>query len=158
MKYIMSGVLHSGSELSERYGLPVYGEFAKSRARRPGKGLDKLFEKWEFKHASSEDVVVDEIVAMLRERHNGKCVLLTGTVSGDKLNNLSQKLQSKLEGAVGLATEGDFLTNNAAIADASEADAVVMVEEKHASRLNSIEREAELLIMGSANVSGCIAI
>ena len=158
VKYIMSGVLHSGSELSERYGLPVYGEFAKSRARRPGKGLDKLFEKWEFKHASSEDVVVDEIVAMLRERHNGKCVLLTGTVSGDKLNNLSQKLQSKLEGAVGLATEGDFLTNNAAIADASEADAVVMVEEKHASRLNSIEREAELLIMGSANVSGCIAI
>ena len=158
VKYIMSGVLHSGSELSERYGLPVYGEFAKSRARRPGKGLDKLFEKWEFKHASSEDTVVEEIVAMLRERHNGKCVLLTGTVSGDKLNNLSQKLQSKLEGAVGLATEGDFLTNNAAIADASEADAVVMVEEKHASRLNSIEREAELLIMGSANVSGCIAI
>jgi hypothetical protein len=62
VKYIMSGVLHSGSELSERYGLPVYGEFAKSRARRPGKGLDKLFEKWEFKHASSEDVVVDEFV------------------------------------------------------------------------------------------------
>lgn len=157
-KYIMSGLLHSSSELLERYCLPVYGEFAKSRARHPGKGLDKLFERWEFKHASSDDVVVEEIVAMLRERHNGKRVLLTGTVSGNKLDNLSQKLQSKLDGAVALATEGDFLTNNAAIAGASGADAVVMVEEKHASRVNSIDREAELLIMGSANVSGCVVI
>ncbi len=158
VKYIMSGLLHSGSELSEHYCLPVYGEFAKSRARHPGKGLDKLFEKWEFKHASSDDAVVEEIVAILRERHNGKRVLLTGTVSGDKLNNLSQKLQSRLEDAVRVEAEGDFLTNNAAIAGASEADAVVMVEEKHASRLNNIEREAELLIMSSANVSGCVAI
>lgn len=44
IKYVMSGRLHHGGELSERYSLPVYGEFRKSRARHPGKGLDRLFE------------------------------------------------------------------------------------------------------------------
>lgn len=158
IKYVMSGTLHHSDELSERYGLPVYGEFRKSRARHPGKGLDKLFEKWEFKHANSDAVVVDEIVALLRERHGGKRVLLTGTVSEDKLLDLSKKLQPALKDAVMLDTQGDILTNSAAINGASGADAVVLVEEKYASRLKGIEREAELLIMGSANVEGCVVI
>ena len=157
-KYVMGGRLHYGSELTDRFSLSVYGEFTKSRARHPGKGLDKLFEKWEFKHASSDAVVLDEIVALLRERHGGKRVLLTGTVSEDKLLNLSQKLQPGLEGAVLLDTQGDILTNSAAIAGASRADVVVMVEEKHVSVMKGIEREADLLIMGSANVAGCVVI
>ena len=157
-KYVMGGRLHSASELSERYSLPVYGAFTKSRARRPGKGLDKLFEQWEFKHASSDDVVADEIVALLKERHEGQRVLLTGTVSAEKLNSLCKRLQPGLAGAVKLNAEGDFLTNNAAVSDAASADAVVLVEEQHVSRSKSIERAAEMLIMGSANVTGCIAI
>ena len=158
VKYIMSGVLHSGSELSERYSLPVYGEFAKSRARRPGKGLDKLFEKWEFVHARNDAVVTDEIAAMLRERHEGKRVLLTGTVSQDKLREFGQRLQPKLADAVKLDTEGNFLAGGVAASRASKADAVVLVEEKHASRLQGVEREAEMLVMGSANVTGCVII
>ena len=158
VKYIVGGRLHCGSELTDRFGLPVYGEFPKSRARRPGKGLDKLFEKWEFKHASSDAVVVNEIVALLRERHGGKRVLLTGTVSEDKLLNLSQKLQPGLEGAVLLDAQGDILTNSAAITGASGADAVVLVEEKHVSKMNGIEHGAELLIMGSAKVEGSVVI
>lgn len=85
-------------------------------------------------------------------------MLLTGTVSGDKLQDLRQKLQPGLEGAVTLDTQGDIQTNSVAIAGASGADAVVMVEEKHASQMKGIEREAELLIMGSANVAGCVVI
>ena len=158
VKYIMGGRLHSAGELSERYNLPVYGVFAKFRARTHGKGLDKLFESWEFKHASSDDVVADEIVALLRERHEGKRVLLTGTVSQDKLANLRGKLEPKLGGDVKLEAGGDFLTNNAAIASASQSDAVLLVEEQHESRTQDIEREAELLIMGSANVAGCVLI
>lgn len=158
VKYIVSGRLHGASEMSERYGLPVYGAFAKFRARTHGKGLDKLFESWEFKHASGDDVVADEIVALLRERHGGKRVLLTGTVSSDKLANLRGKLEPKLGGDVKLEAEGDFLNNNAAIAGASQSDAVLLVEEQHESRTQSIEREAELLIMGSANVAGCVLI
>ena len=158
VKYIFSGLLRSGSELFEHYGLPIYGEYAKSRARTPGKGLDKLFEKWEFVHARNDAVVTDEIAAMLRERHEGKRVLLTGTVSQDKLREFGQRLQPKLADAVKLDTEGNFLAGGVAASRASKADAVVLVEEKHASRLQGVEREAEMLVMGSANVTGCVII
>ena len=158
VRYIGGGMLHKGSELSENYGVPVYGEFIKSRARRPGKGLDRLFEKWEFRHASSDEAVINDIVALIRERNDGKRVLLTGTLAQEKLESLRQKLRPGLDDVVYLEIAGDFLTNGAAITDASQADAVVMVEEKHVSRLQDIRREAELLIMGSANVTGCVLI
>jgi len=158
LKYIAGGMLRNGGEMTERFGLPVYGEFRRSRARHPGKGLDKLFEKWEFKYALSDEAVADEIVALLREQFQGKRVLLTGTVSKDKLVNLSDKLQAKLTNAVELYSEGDFLTNSAAITSASQAQTVVLVEQKHASRMADVEREAELMITGSANVAGCVVI
>jgi ElaB/YqjD/DUF883 family membrane-anchored ribosome-binding protein len=158
VRYIGGGKLHKGSELSENYGVPVYGEFIKSRARRPGKGLDRLFEKWEFRHASSDEAVINDIVALIRERNDGKRVLLTGTLAQEKLESLRQKLRPGLDDVVYLEIAGDFLTNGAAITDASQADAVVMVEEKHVSRLQDIRREAELLIMGSANVTGCVLV
>ncbi|MBR3053113.1 MAG: hypothetical protein IKG59_03190 [Firmicutes bacterium] len=158
VKYVMEGKLRSSGELSERFGLSVYGEYIHSRARHPGKGLDKLFEKWEFSHASRDEAVTAEIVALLGKQHNGKRVLLTGTASADKLLKLVQRLQPKLEGAVKLDAEGDLLDNQAALSGASQADAVVLVEEKHVSRTRSIEREAELLNMSSSKVGGCIVI
>lgn len=158
VRYVMGGRLHLSSELSETYGLPVYGEYIKSRARRPGKGLDKLFEKWEFRHAGSDEAVTNDIVALIREHNGGKRVLLTGTVAREKLESLRQKLLPGLDNSAQLEITGDFLTNSAAITDASQADAVVLVEEKHASRSQDIRREAELLIMGSANVTGCVLV
>lgn len=158
VKYIMDDRLHNSDELSEHFGLSIYGEFIHPRARKPGKGLDKLFEKWEFKNASSDEAVIDEIVALLGKQHGGKCILMTGTVSEDKLRKLCQRLQPKLEGVVKLDAEGVFLNNKTAIASALKADAVVLVEERHVSHTRSIEREAELLLMSSAKISGCIII
>ena len=158
IKYILENRVHSSGELSEHFDLPVYGEFRKSRARRPGKGIDKLIEKWEFSHASSDEAVTNGIVALLRERHSGKRVLMAGTVSEEKLEALVRKLQTELEASVRLDSAGNFLVNSGAIADASEADTVVLVEEKHVSRSQDINREAELLTMGSANVTGCVLI
>lgn len=158
VRYAIGGKLHLGRELSETYGLPVYGDFIKSRARRPGKGLDRLFEKWEFRHASSDEAIINDIVALIRERNDGKRVLLTGTVVQEKLESLRQKLRPGLNDAVQIEIASDFLANGAAITDASQADTVVLVEEKHVSRLQDIQREAELLIMGSANVTGCVLI
>ncbi len=157
-KYVFEALLRSCRELTEHFGLPVYGEFRHSRARKPGKGLDKLIEKWEFKHARTDEAVADEVVALLRERHQGNRILLTGTVSKEKLDDLGKKLGAKLSDAVELYVEGDFLTNSAAITSAAQAQTVVLVEQKHASRVKDIEREAELLITGKANVAGCVVI
>lgn len=157
-KYVIEALLRSCRELTEHFGLPIYGEFRHSRARKPGKGLDKLIEKWEFMHARTDEAVVDEVVALLSERYQGKRILLTGTVSKEKLDDLSKKLQAKLSNAVELYVGGDFLTNSAAITSAAQAQTVVLVEQKHVSRVKDIVREAELLNTSEANVAGYVVI
>lgn len=159
VKYIMGGKLHAASELSERYGLPVFGEYAKSRARRSGKGLDKLFEKWEFRHAVTDADIIDSgVSALLNERFVGKKLLLTGTVSDQRLNEFTARLTGKLGDSCEITARGDMPTNADAIAAVKDADAVILVEEKHHSAGRDIERTAELLGISEANVAGCVVI
>ncbi len=159
VKYVMGDRLHSAGELTEHYGLPVFGEYARTRARRPGKGLDKLFEKWEFGHAVTDADTVDSgVSALLNERFAGRKVLLMGTVSGKELDEYAARLTAKLGGACEITAQGGLPTNAEAIAAMKEADAVILVEEKHHSTGRNIERTAELLGISEANVAGCIVI
>lgn len=158
VKYVMGGKLHTARELSKRFGLPVFGEYAKSRARKPGKGLDKLFEKWEFKHVNTDaEALSSSIATLIGEKFAGKRVLLTGTISQAALDNLRNRLLAA-SNPVDLNVQAHFLDNPAAISAAGSADAVVLVEEKYASAMKDIEREAEMLMISSANVGGCIVI
>lgn len=158
VKYVIGGKLHAARELSERYRLPVFGEYAKSRARKPGKGLDKLFEKWEFKHVNTDaEALSDSIAALINEKYAGKRVLLTGTLPQAALDNLRNQLLAA-SSQLNLDVQADFLNNPEAVPAAGSADAVVLVEEKYTSATRDIEREAEMLMIGSANVGGCIVI
>ena len=159
VRYVVGGKLHDGSEIAERYGLPVYGEFARSRARHPGKGLDKLFEKWEFKHAIIDAKVVEgSISTLLCERFSDKKLLLTGTCAQEKLDALGDSLNRQSPGAIAIAAQGSLPVNANAVAAAKNADAVILVEEKYASRNADIERAAELLNIADANVVGSIIL
>ena len=159
VKYVLGGQLHAGRELTTQFALPVYGEYAKSRARRPGKGLDNLFEKWEFKHALTDaEAVTGGVAALLSERFEGKKVLLTGTVSDQKLAEFAGSLQKKLGNACQIEASGGLPVNAAAIAAAKDADAVILVEEKHVSRLADVERAAEMLLIGEVDVKGCVVL
>ena len=159
VKYIMGGLLHASGELSERYNLPVYGEYASSRSRRSGKGLDKLLEKWEFKHALTDVNAVDSgVCVLLDERFAGKSVLLTGTVPEARLEALADRLRKKLGGVCEVAVRGDLPVNAEAIAAVKAVDAVILVEAKHVSKHVNIERAAEQLSISDADVAGCIVL
>lgn len=159
VKYVLGGKLHAGWELSEKYSLPVLGEYAHSRARRSGKGLDKLFEKWELKHAVTDTAVVSSgIAALLMDRCAGKKVLLTGTVSEKAIDGLCADLNKRLEGICTVTAQGGLPTNNDAIAAVKGMDEVILVEEKYASRNDDIQRAAELLLLSEAKVNGCIVL
>ena len=159
VRYVLDGKLHSARELSERYSLPVYGEFAKSRARHPGKGLDKLFERWEFKHAVTDAGVTESgVCTLLSECLAGKKLLLTGTVSDQRLDALASGLRQRLNGACDIASKGGLPVNSEAIAMARNVDAVILVEDKYHSRNGDIRRAVELLDIGEANVAGCVLL
>ena len=158
VKYVMRDTLHAARDLSERYGLPVFGEYAKSRARKPGKGLDKLFEKWEFRHVNTNaEALSGSIAALIGEKFADKRVLLTGTLPQTALDGLRNRLLAA-SSQLNLDVQADFLNNPEAVSAAGSADAVVLVEEKYASTARDIEREAEMLMIGSANVAGCIVV
>lgn len=158
VKYVLGGQLHSGSELSDRYGVPVFGEYAKSRARKPGKGLDKLFEKWEFRHAVTDRQVVTEgIAALVGERFAGKRLLLAGTIPQEKAEALCKDLNQRLDDNA-VSAVGGLPTNADAVTAMKGADAVILVEEKYASRAADIERTAEMMLISQANVGGCIVL
>lgn len=158
-KYILGGRIYSGRELSERYNLPLYGEYDRSRARRSGKGLDKLFEMWEFKNVAVDDkAITDGICTLLREKFSGRRVLLTGTCPQEKLDAFSAKLQNELANACAISAQGGLPVDSRAIAAARDADAVILVEEKYASRNADIVRAAEMLQIGGADVKGCVIL
>ena len=159
LRYILGGRLHLTKELTEHYGLACYGDFAHSRARQPGKGLDKWFENWEFNHMVTDPETVREgICALLREDGKTRRVLLTGTISGQSLEALGKALKAKLGNACALEVRGDLLHDATALEEAKRADTVILVEEKHVSRLSDIAREVELVGLSAANVGGCIVI
>ena len=159
LKYALGGQVCSAGEIEACLGLPVFGEFAKCRARRSGKGLDKLFEKWEFHQTNTDaEPVYAGISALIREQYAGKRVLLLGTVPEASVQAMRDNLQERLAGACELTAQGGMPHNAAAIADAKQADAVILVEEKYASRMKDIVREAEMLTIDSANTVGCIVI
>ena len=158
--YIFGGVLHSSEDLKAGYMLPAYGEFEHSRARKPGKGLDGMIEKWERKGRKGNDrEVYDHICALLMTNYANKKVLLTGTVPEEKISLLLQNMRQRLdENALRLEAQAGFSDNTGAIPATKEADAVLIVEEKHHSRLSDIRKMAETLQLNQANVSGCIVL
>ena len=157
--YIFSDRLTTREELSERYALRIYGEFPKSRARRPGKGLDGVFEKWERKRAAQgPEEIYGDIAALIGKNCASGSVLLTGTVSEDRLRPLCDQLRGRLGDSVKLEMQADFLRNSGGIDQATQADAVILVEEKYVSQGREIERVAETLAISGAKVCGGIII
>ena len=159
LKYVLGDQIHSESDMQKALGIPVFGKLAKFRARRSGKGIDKLFEKWEFRKANTDaGVVYDNISALLREQYAGSRVLLLGTVPETSVKAVRDNLQKRLSGVCEIAARGGMPDNPDAIMDARQADAVILVEEKYASRMRDVIRAAELLQIDGANVKGCVII
>ena len=108
------------------------------------------------KNKTDRGTVLDNICALIRERVGNGCVLLTGTLSANRMQAISNSLSERLDDSVKLLTEGSFLNNNSAVEGASEASAVIILEEKHISEANEIRRMLEMLNLGKTPVIGAI--
>ena len=102
-------------------------------------------------------VVTAGIAALLGERFAGKR-FADGHRCPAEARRASR--QSDRAGCPGTLDRGngDLLVNADAITAVKEADAVILVEEKYASRTADIERAAELLLISEADVNGCIVL
>jgi len=157
--YLASGKLHNAKDVSGRFNLPLYGEFPHSRAKHPEKGIDKWLLNKEFAHVTRDHGIITQgIAALLRENLSGKNVLMVSTLSGDRLNGVCEALKKYASNYVNIEAAADLRVDSEAVLRAAGAEAVIVVEEKDVSRTNGIEKEAEILSVGGANVVGCIVL
>ena len=156
--YIISGKLVNGSDITNQYNIPVFGEFRESSSVHHNKGLDRIISKWELgKTGADEKTIYDNISALIAEQQRAKNVLLISSLQTDKLIPVAEALSSRMEDKT-IGAQGSFLTNSEAITEAAKADAVILVEKKNVSSYRSIERMAETLMIGKANVIGTIVL
>ena len=157
--YAQRSKLKEGSEISEQYGIPLFGELNRSGARRPGKGLDGLIEKMEFrKDLKTDDAVYDNAAALL-QKACGKCsLLLAGTVREEVLSGVKAELSKRLGDDVVLAICPGFPAESGSAENACNAEFVLWVEKKHISRSKEIRRAAEVLEAAGANVIGTLVV
>ncbi len=156
LRYVTNGRLKTHHDLDRRFSLPILGELGFSGSKHHGKGLDKWIDKWYCRNRiPDEKTVFDSIAALINEQKDADSLLLTSTLSEEKLNGIGEELVSRLEGKT-LKMQAGFLSNSAAIQDAGTADTVILYEEKNVSRMQEIDRMAESLMIGKANVLGAI--
>ena len=156
--YIFRGRINHTGELTERYGLPLLGELPRSGRLHACRGLDKLFSGWELgKDAPGKETVYDNICALISEKEEAETILLVSSLPEVKLSAVKEALAGRLPEKT-IKIVADMPRSSEAVPEAVKADKVVIVEERHFSRVKDIDRMAESLIFCKANVIGCIAL
>ena len=160
VKYLAGGRLHDGKEMTQRYGLFVFAEADHSRARRPGKGIDALIEKWEFGKARRDAAHAGREAAALLSGtvKGGTALALVSTRSSKNIEQFNKTLAAQLGGRVGqVVCLSDFPQPDSANR-LPEGAQLLIVEEKYESRNDRIRREAEILSMQRADVLGSVVL
>ncbi len=157
-RYLTSGWLMSGNDLTERYDIPVFGSFQRSSSIHNNKGLDQLIAKWELKNKETDaQKEYSRIAALLSKHSEIQSILLISTLSADKLEPFMKALAACLPEKT-MTVQADFLHNDHAVTEAADADAVIITEERKLSRKQDIEKMAETLIICKAKVIGAIVL
>ena len=151
--------LKRGEELEEQYSVPLFGEMNRSGARKPGKGVDGLLEKLEFrKDRITEEQVYDNAAALVRENRGEGTLLLAGTVGEDVLNRVKAEMAKRLGEDTVMDTLAGFPAVGEAVENVCRAGAVLWVEEKNVSRSDAIRKAAEVLETAGARVIGVLVV
>ena len=151
--------LKRGEELAEQYGVPLFGEMNRSGARKPGKGVDGLLEKLEFrKDRITEEQVYDNAAALVRENRGEGTLLLAGTVGEDVLDRVKAEMGKRLGEDTVMDTLAGFPAVGEAVENVCRAGAVLWVEEKNVSRSDAVRKAAEVLETAGAKVIGALVV
>ncbi len=155
--YTFRGKINRSNDLTERYHLPLLGEFFKAGNLHKLSGLDKLIAKKELGEQPDPNIIYDNIGALIARKQDAQTLLLVSTLPEAKLAPVCEALSKRLENK-SVAARAEMLQNSAVIEEAAKADAVVLVEEKHVSRIKDTDRMAESLNICEANVIGAIVL
>ena len=158
ISFLLRGKLRRGEEITEQYGVPVFGEMNRSGACRPGKGIDGWLEKLQFrKEKKTDEQVYDNAAALVKDNRAEGTLLLAGTVGGGVMESVKKELEKRL-GEEKIDVCAGFPVESGAVESVSAAGNVLWVEEKHVSRNEGIKRAAEVFEAVGAKVIGVLVV
>ena len=143
LKYLLSGVIHTGNELHDLCGYTMLGSF--SSCEEGKNKFEKFLLKLQHPTAAEDSYVFDRIsenISILAK--DKEDVLLLGTVSAEKLNKLAAELNSRNGNNKAIAG-GNLNLDNSALSKLKEAETVILVEEKEVSKLKDVVKEIEFI-------------
>lgn len=160
VRYLVGERLRDSVEMTRRYGLLVYADASHSRARHPGKGIDGLIERWEFGKNKTEVADAGRQAAGLlgKRMPQGTNLVLVSTRPAQLLGQLHDAMAKEMTGhGINVACAAECLREDAMSGIPDDAT-LVIVEEKHASRVAAVNREAELMSMLGVKAIGAILL
>ena len=157
--FLMNGKIREGKEITEHYGVPLFGEVNRSGARKPGKGIDGWLEKRQFrKDPKTEAQVLENAAAMAKAVRGEGTLLLTGTAGEEALGRVRDAFVKELGKDAGVEMLAGFPTANGAVDAACNAGSVVWVEAAHVSRRDNVRAAAEAFETAKVNVIGVVVV
>lgn len=158
VKFLMSGLVYSASELARTTGLPVLGALA-SDCTKQASGLDAKLNKLENRPDGSGDAEMLCLMAQtIRSRMpEAKNILVTGDLPADQLSALAAALQATEALRGQNVTAADSILKAAAtVPHVAAADAVVLAVDCTCTKTESVREQNEKIARLGKSVLGCI--
>lgn len=157
MIYLLSGKLHSESDMRDTLGIPVLGIFTKPVRKRALSAVDEWLEKWVIRPEKLPDDEVIKRAAIQLRTHTGgmKRILVTGTVSLEKLEKVQRQLADSLD-VPEFAVGEDMNRSIDTVTMVGTCDAILLVEEKEISAYQKVQKEKELADALQKPIVGCL--
>lgn len=157
MIYVLSGKLHTDEELKERFGIKILGVFALPVKKGVLCGIDHWLERLEGKsvHATKEDVLDRIAINVKNYAGDIKKVLFTGTIPEDMLKELADELAPQIPD-IQLMVSPDMNQATDTLRRLAECEAVILVEEREASKCRKIQKEKESIDALKKPILGCV--
>ena len=154
--FVMSDKVYSSKELKTRFGIKILGSLPVTGKKKTGKA-ERLINRLEGReHKIGEAAEVELIAANIcNYAGEAKRLLVTGSISGEKIMHVAKLLEEKLE-EMNVISGDNMLQNAETIRLLPECDSVVLVEEANVSTYAMVERELEKVMDLQKKIVGCI--
>ncbi len=155
--YYMTGErLHNETELKERYGYHWLGNVFISSHTGLLSAVDRFLDRLELPDSISEEEMYHMIAANIENLvQNHQKLLITGTINEKKLYTLTEALLPLLS-HISLMASPDMNQTAETLQYIADCDAILLVEERHKSRLSDIQREQEYISAMNKPVIGYV--
>lgn len=157
--YLLDGKLHNQRELHDRYGYPLLGTIPNFDSKAHTSHIDRFLGKL---YGSSSCPSKDELCGLIGAKIAGQTVpgeklLVTGTVTPEKLQAFGQSLLPKIDNVI-LMVAPNVNAFADSISTLAQCDAVILVEEQHKALITNIEKERENIQMFHKKVIGYVLL